>query len=129
VSIVKKNNLINESNISRGKVKCPFCYYEFKLINNLKNRDGPLEQRLYAKMVVNENNEKIYYKTTEEDIKLYQKASDELKRIEYLYPKTELADGHEYKNRQLIMGTSIGINFITIDNFCLCPFCRIELKI
>lgn len=88
---------IHEGNIKKGSVICPHCNHQFTLINQVKNIASPLEHRLYAKLILTEDGNKLYLKADQFDIELYEKASQKLKTGNHPIPIVKIAEGHNTK--------------------------------
>ncbi|MDL1971309.1 MAG: DUF1156 domain-containing protein [Candidatus Desulfofervidaceae bacterium] len=91
---------IHKGNIQKGIVTCPHCNYKFALIDQMKNMASPPKHRLYAKLVLTENGDKVYLKADQFDIELYEKASQELKTGNYPIPMVKIVQG--YNTNQVI---------------------------
>lgn len=83
-----------KGNISNGKVICPSCSNQFKLVDYLKNTNEPLEHRLYAKLVLLPDGSKQYEAVYDYDLDLCQKAKSELESIKHRFPLVQIKKGY-----------------------------------
>jgi len=79
---------------------CHRCHHEFALAKTAKSLGRPPEHRLFAKLVLNSSDEKIYLPVTPEDVRAYRRCSEELTRSQIALPTLGLADG--YNTRQVL---------------------------
>ncbi len=115
----------------RALVKCHKCSNEFRIVDVTKKREEPLQHKLYAKMVLLPNGEKIYKKITQEDINDYLKVisnfNEENNFIESVFLKpghnTNQALNHGYKRwdqffnfRQLLSFSWLAREILKIEN-------------
>jgi putative DNA methylase len=73
---------------------CRHCHHAFSMARTAKSFGRPPMHRLFAKLVLNGSNEKIYLPITPADERAYQRCSDELAQSKIPLPSMELADGH-----------------------------------
>ena len=73
---------------------CPHCDFEFPIAKTIRASGKPPKHRLYAKLLLRPNGEKIYLATSDDDDIAYQKASERLKSQDLPLPKLEIKDGH-----------------------------------
>jgi len=83
-----------KGNIIKGKVICPHCSSDFKLVGYLKNSKGPLDHKLYAKLVLLPDENKQYEAACDYDLELYQKAKSELDSIKHSFPLVQIKKSH-----------------------------------
>lgn len=81
-------------NVNRQTACCPSCRHTFKVAESVRSRAFPPDHRLYAKMVLTKNGDKVYLPADEHDRLLYKKASGELARRGFgWYPDVEIEPG------------------------------------
>jgi adenine-specific DNA methylase len=80
--------------------KCSACGMESPIALRVKSHGGPPRHRMYAKLVLTAEGNKVYARTTEEDEQLYRSASEALAQRPNAYPVVSLADG--YNTRQVL---------------------------
>jgi len=81
-----------------AKATCCHCAGSFSIIETVRNSGSPPAHRLYAKLVLRENDEKSYLPITEEDLTAYARCSDELAKSPDLpLPKLKLSHGYNTK--------------------------------
>jgi putative DNA methylase len=73
---------------------CQHCHYVFPIAKTAKSFGRPPAHRLFAKLVLNGSDEKIYLPITPADERAYKRCSDELAQSKIPLPTLELADGH-----------------------------------
>ncbi len=79
---------------------CGNCRSVFPIAQTIRETGQPPEHRLYAKLLLRPNGEKVYLPATNEDLAAYTAASQQLQREELLLPDLEIADG--YNTRQVL---------------------------
>lgn len=79
---------------------CRRCDHKFAIAKTAKALGYPPEHRLFAKLVLNSSEEKIYLPASPEDRRAYQRCSEALTRSEIALPSLELTDG--YNTRQVL---------------------------
>ncbi|MGH7794436.1 MAG: DNA methyltransferase [Candidatus Binatia bacterium] len=79
---------------------CQHCHHVFAIAKTAKVLGRPPEHRLFAKLVLNGADEKLYLPITPTDQRAYQRCSEELAQSTVLLPTLELADG--YNTRQVL---------------------------
>lgn len=77
-----------------SRATCGACRHTFVIVEQLKEREGPPEERLYAKMVLLPDGAKAYFPATDLDHGLYRKAAAELAGKENWYPVVRIEPGH-----------------------------------
>ena len=82
-----------KGNINGAYVSCPDCGYRFKLVDEMKKRQTPLDHRMYAKIVFSDNG-KAYFPTNDFDRKLYEQVRQEYEGIKDYLPDQEIMGGH-----------------------------------
>ncbi len=93
----------NVYNPQEGNVKSSVVYNSkgesFKIKNLIQEAGTPPEHMLYAIMALTPSGEKVYLKPQDFDIKLYEKACDDLKQMEENLPLPSMSvrDGHNTK--------------------------------
>lgn len=85
---------------SGASATCQHCQHKFAIAKIAKALGRPPEHRLFAKLVLNGSDEKIYLPITSEDERAYRRCSEELARSDFALPDLELADG--YNTRQVL---------------------------
>jgi len=83
-----------KGNITNGKVICPNCSNQFKLVDYLKDIKDPLEHKLYAKLVLLLDGSKQYEPVCNYDLDLYRKAKLELESIKQSLPFVQIKKGY-----------------------------------
>ncbi len=79
---------------------CRQCHHVFSIAKTAKSFGRPPEHRMFAKLVLNGSDKKIYLPITPADERAYERCSDELARSKIPLPCLELADG--YNTRQVL---------------------------
>lgn len=79
---------------------CRHCDHKFAIAKTAKALGHPPEHRLFAKLVLNGSEEKIYLPASREDECAYRRCSEELARSEIALPNLKLTDG--YNTRQVL---------------------------
>ena len=83
-----------EGPASGASARCRHCHHEFALAKLADSLGHPPEHRLFAKLVLNSSDEKVYLPVSPEDLRAYQRCSEELARSRIPLPILKLADGH-----------------------------------
>ena len=83
-----------EGPASGPSARCRHCHHEFALAKLADSLGHPPEHRLFAKLVLNGSDEKVYLPVSPEDLRAYQRCSEELARSRIPLPILKLADGH-----------------------------------
>ena len=83
-----------KGNIRNGKVICPGCSNQFKLVDYLKNTKEPLGHKLYAKLVLLSDGSKQYEAVCDYDLDLCKKAKSELESIKHRFPLVQIKKGY-----------------------------------
>lgn len=73
---------------------CPGCGHSFPIAKAVQKYDEPPGHRLYAKMVLRPNGTKEYLPIDDYDLKLYQEASQALKKRKKAYPIVSIEAGY-----------------------------------
>ncbi len=76
-----------------AEAHCGNCHSAFPIAQTIRATGRPPEHRLYAKLLLRPNGEKVYLPATSEDLAAYRAASQQLQREELLLPDLEIADG------------------------------------
>lgn len=79
---------------------CQHCRHVFAIAKTAKARGRPPEHRLFAKLVLNSSDKKLYLPIAPEDRHAYQRCSEELAHSNIPLPSLELAEG--YNTRQVL---------------------------
>ena len=80
-------------NIKGAYISCPHCDYRFKLVEQMKKREAPLEHRMYAKIVLRSNS-KTYFPIDNFDLQLYEQVRQEYESIKNHLPDLQIMPGH-----------------------------------
>lgn len=73
---------------------CPHCDFDFPIAKTIRASGKHPEHRLYGKLLLRPNGEKIYLATSDDDDMAYQKASERLKSQNLPLPELQITDGH-----------------------------------
>ena len=76
------------------KAICPECDLAFPIAKAVRAGEGPPRQRLYAKLLLTQDNRKVYAAATDEDLRLYANAEAALAKQADAYPQVAIAPGH-----------------------------------
>ncbi|HSH81897.1 MAG TPA: DNA methyltransferase [Herpetosiphonaceae bacterium] len=76
-----------------ARVNCPHCQVSFKLIQAVRKRSTPLDHRMYAKLVVSSDGEKVFLPIDDADIALYQEAERRLPDLWHHIPQEVIEPG------------------------------------
>lgn len=79
---------------------CPYCSSTFPIAKTIRASGKPPEHRLYAKLLLRPNGQKVYLAATDDDNKAYNKASEQLETESLLLPDLDITDG--YNTRQVL---------------------------
>lgn len=85
---------------SGASATCRHCHHKFAIAKTTKALGHPPEHRLFAKLVLNNSDEKIYLPITGADESAYRRCAEELAQSKVTLPNLELADG--YNTRQVL---------------------------
>lgn len=80
----------------RSDATCPDCKKIFRILDAVKRRNKPPSHRLYAKLVLRNDGEKVYLATNDYDRHLYDGAIRELSNA-HGYPTVEIKPGYNTK--------------------------------
>lgn len=80
-------------NITGAYVTCAHCRYHFKLVDQMKMRESPLEHRMYAKVVWRSGG-KAYLPIDDFDRDAYEQVRHEYEIIKNRLPDTQIMPGH-----------------------------------
>ncbi|MBM4046614.1 MAG: adenine-specific DNA methylase [Planctomycetes bacterium] len=83
-----------------AKAHCHNCRDTFAIAQTIRETGRPPEHRLYAKLLLRPNGEKVYLPASGEDCAAYTAASQRLLREQLRLPGLEIADG--YNTRQVL---------------------------
>jgi putative DNA methylase len=89
-----------EGPASGATATCRSCHYAFPIAKTVKAQGHPPKHRMFAKLVLNGTDDKIYLPITAEDEQAFARCSEELARSTIPLPTLELADG--YNTRQVL---------------------------
>jgi len=84
----------------RTKAHCPKCSHEFPIAKTARKKSQAPGHRLYAKLVLRQDGAKEYLPATEDDIKSFASACEELRKENAPLPKVPIQDG--YNTRQIL---------------------------
>jgi len=76
------------------KAHCPYCHHDFVIAKTIRETGRPPEHRLYAKLLLKPNGEKVYLAATDEDRAMYAGAASRLETEGLSLPCLQIADGH-----------------------------------
>ena len=79
---------------------CPYCSSTFPIAKTIRASGKRPEHRLYAKLLLKPNGQKVYLAATDDDKEAYNKASEQLKTENLLLPDLDIMDG--YNTRQVL---------------------------
>jgi putative DNA methylase len=79
---------------------CPTCHSEFVIAEAVRGSGRPPNHRLYAKLLLRPNGDKVYLPATEQDRQAYADASRKLEKAGLALPDLMIADG--YNTRQVL---------------------------
>jgi adenine-specific DNA methylase len=77
-----------------SRAACPACRHRFVIVEQCQKREGPPEERLYAKLVLLPDDTKVYLPATDFDRELYLRAARELAQQQDWYPVVRIGPGH-----------------------------------
>jgi len=80
-------------NIKGAFVSCPYCTYHFKLVEQMKKLEFPLNYRMYAKIILR-NNQKTYFPIDDFDRQVYEQIKLEYESIKDHLPNHQIMPGH-----------------------------------
>ncbi len=80
--------------VSRAKVTCPACCQEFRTIDAVRRMDTPPTHRLYAKMVLTPEGEKVYLPADQQDSESYRRAEEMLPELWDYIPQARIMPGY-----------------------------------
>ncbi|MBV9708679.1 MAG: DUF1156 domain-containing protein [Chloroflexi bacterium] len=83
-----------------SKIICPSCHATFALIDAVRKREIPLEERMYAKVVLYQDGKKDFLPIDESDLKTYQRAEDMLPALWDYIPQIQIQSG--YNTNQIL---------------------------
>ncbi len=88
-------------NAAGAHAECPHCAHRFSIARALKLKDGPPRHRLFAKLLLTANGDKLYAKASPADADAYAECSmrltEELAAGRIRLPTTQLAPDHNTK--------------------------------
>lgn len=80
---------------ARGqKATCPHCEHNFAIAKTVRESNKPPAHRLYAKLVLTPDGNKVYLRTTDEDRQAYIRAEQELAERPNAYPIVGIEAGY-----------------------------------
>lgn len=80
--------------VKRNGILCPTCGFKFQLINVIRTLSNPPEHKMYAKMILTQDNEKVILPIDEYDIKVYQDAAKSLITLRHHIPEEDIQPGY-----------------------------------
>ncbi len=83
-----------------AQAHCLTCHAAFPIAQTIRATGQSPQHRLYAKLLLRPNGEKVYTPASEEDSAAYSAASEQLRREGLRLPDLEIADG--YNTRQVL---------------------------
>ncbi len=89
-----------EGSVHGPNVKCGSCEYVFKLVEHMKNVDGPLGYRRYAKMILSNGGKKSYCRMNSFDHNLEKEIASKFNKTLKLFPKDLIQPG--YNTNQIL---------------------------
>lgn len=81
-------------------VKCTNCDYVFKLVEYMKNCEGPLGYRRYAKMILSNDGKKSYCRMNSFDRELEKQIASKFSEIKKTFPRNAIQPG--YNTNQML---------------------------
>jgi putative DNA methylase len=86
--------------VVKGSATCACCSRSFRIIEAVQKRGKPPSHRLYAKLVLAPDEQKVYLAADEYDLSLYEDAVSELSTRANAYP--EISIRHGYNTKQVL---------------------------
>ncbi len=80
--------------VRRHLARCTNCAEEFAVLRAVQRMQHPPAHRLYAKLVLADDGEKVYRRATDDDRWAYDRAASELSEVADAYPVVPIAPGH-----------------------------------
>ncbi len=87
-------------NIRRSTVRCPACKSEFSLLDHVRQLCDPLAHKMFAKLVLKQNGDKVVLPIDQQDLDLYKKAENLLPKLKEWVPSEKIETG--YNTRQVL---------------------------
>lgn len=84
----------------RTRATCGDCGNDFKIIDAIQSQEGPPKEKMYAKMVLTPDGEKVYQSIDKGDAESYNKAKEKLKNENLPLPDEGIDEG--YNTDQII---------------------------
>jgi len=78
----------------RTRATCPECEHDFRIIDAIQSQEEPPNHRMYAKMVLTDDDEKKYKEITEYDKELYEETSSKLDELDLPIPQVRINSGN-----------------------------------
>ncbi len=125
-----------EGTVRGPKVTCDSCGKSFLLVDRMKNLEGPLGFKRYAKMILSNGGKKAYCQMNEFDRELEQKVASEYVEIAKNFPSVSIQPGyntnqilkHNYKNwHQLFSDRQLICISHLLDSINQIKSCEIKL--
>lgn len=82
-----------DGNIKGAYVSCPHCDYHFKLVERMKKLELPLSHRMYAKIILR-NNQKAYLPTDDFDRQVFEQIKREYESVKDHLPDHQIMPGY-----------------------------------
>jgi len=82
-----------QGNIMGAYVSCPHCDYHFKLVEQMKKLELPLSHRMYAKIILRDN-QKAYFPIDDFDRQIYEQIKREYESIKDHLPNHPIMPGY-----------------------------------
>jgi putative DNA methylase len=83
-----------QSNIRGAEVTCNHCQHAFRLVDRMRQLEGPLGFRRYAKLVLTRDGAKLYESLNETDRELERRVAAEFVEIVDSFPQVAVAPGY-----------------------------------
>ncbi len=104
--------------VSGPHVRCPHCTVGFKLVDRMKDLDGPLGYRRYAKLLLLQDGRKVYEPMNEYDRQMEQAVAEEYRSIAHSVPRVRVHPG--YNTNQMLKHNYCFWHELFSDRHILC---------
>lgn len=81
-------------NVKKARAVCLSCQAEFKIVEAVRRLNGPPTHKMYAKLVLTNEGEKIYLPIDEYDHESYRRAEILLKKLWHYIPQVQITPGY-----------------------------------